>query len=218
MGTTFVYLPGTITCTGTNYVMDGIHTCAHHFCKLCTPVTQYPGYVRVCPLRKTEGGYGHGYYTTFVYLPGTSVSCGRLAYCTRNLFEFCKTPIPVSGRCVSSAKIEVVFYWVHTRGFPPGYYPCRNSCKLCTPVPQYPGYGYAIFKIPGCGYGHEYNIRVPTRSFSEFCSTSITVPGTCINSAKLPYPVPGIHKPYRTQPWEFLNSRSGAFRVACTWY
>ena len=62
----------------------------------------------------------------------------------------------------------------------PGYYPHRNLCKFCTsipvhgtsefctPVAQYSGDGYALLKIPGCGYGHGYNIRIPTRNFCEF--------------------------------------------------
>ena len=73
-------------------------------------------------------------------------------------------------------------YDIHTR--------TRNFCKLCTPVPQYPGYEYALLKITGCGCGYEYgyNVGIPTRDFCEFRKTSIPVPGTSVSFERLPYP------------------------------
>ena len=68
----------------------------------------------------------------------------------------------------------------------------RNFCKFCTPVAQYPGYGYVRVELPvyGCGY----NIHIHTRNFCELCMTCIPplVPGTSVSSVRLPYvPVPG---------------------------
>ena len=57
----------------------------------------------------------------------------------------------------------------HSREVYPGYSPCRNVwkffttsgfrtrardfCKVCTPLAQYPGHGYARWKYPGEGTG-----------------------------------------------------------------
>ena len=94
--------------------------------------------------------------------------------------KFCTTFIPVLGTCVSSVRT-----WHNTRGA-----------------------GMPLSKYPGCGFwkGYEYNIRVPTRDFCEFCENSIPVPGTSVTSVRLPCPVPGIRKPYSTQPCGYLAS------------
>ena len=76
----------------------------------------------------------------------------------------------------------------HTRGIT-----CtRNFCKFCTPVDQYPGYGYAPVKVPECGYGY---IIVPTRNFCEFCTSFMPVPGTFVSYIRLPYPYPEFTNP-----------------------
>ena len=71
--------------------------------------------------------------TTFVFIP------------TRNFGEFStKASIPVPGTSKSSAPGTSVSY-------------------VRPPVAPYPGHGYALVKIPGCGYGYGYNIlRVPS--------------------------------------------------------
>ena len=80
-------------------------------------------------------------------------------------------------------------------GYFPGYYPCRKFCKFCTifiPVPgasvsyvrpwyNTRGKGMPSKKNAGCGYGCGYNIPIPTRNFSEFCTASIPVPGTSVS-------------------------------------
>ena len=68
----------------------------------------------------------------------------------------------------------------------------RNFCKFCTPVAQYPGYGYVRVELPvyGCGY----NIHIHTRNFCELCMTCIPplVPGTSVSSVRRSYPYPEL--------------------------
>ena len=80
-----------------------------------------------------------------------------------------------------------VLYDIHTR--------TRNFRKICTPVPQYPGYGCSIF-LPGhnvcklCTPVPEYpellevleDFYARTRNFCWFCMTFIPVPGTSVSS------------------------------------
>ena len=73
-------------------------------------------------------------------------------------------PIQSSGTSGCSPRREnrkVVFCRVRTEPYPgyfPGYY-ARGTT---------PGVRVCPFKIPGCGYGYGYNIRIPTRNFCEF--------------------------------------------------
>ena len=85
-------------------------------------------------------------------------------------------------------------YDIHTR--------TRNFCKICTTVPQYPGYGYGIFITawnfckfctPVLQYPELLEGLVPedfharTQNFCELCRTFIPVPGTSVSSVR---PVP----------------------------
>ena len=59
------------------------------------------------------------------------------------LLQVLRTFTPVQRTSVSSVQ-----YDIHTR--------TRNFTKICTTVPQYPGYGYSIF--------------IPARNFCKFCT------------------------------------------------
>ena len=54
-------------------------------------------------------------------------------------------PIGIFNRLLS----RVCYVQSHT----PRISRIRNFCKFCTPVAQYPGYGYALLKIKGAGTG-----------------------------------------------------------------
>ncbi len=62
---------------------------------------------------------------------------------------------------------------------------------ICTPVSQYPGYGYALLNIPECRYGYGYNICLPARNFYEFKKPPIPVPGTFYQFCNTCFPFGG---------------------------
>ena len=84
------------------------------------------------PFKKYPGA-GTGTGTTFIYLPGTSVSSVRLPYPYPNFCEFCKTSIPVPGTSVSSVRLPYPYpelLWVlYDCGTIPGVrvYLCHNT-------------------------------------------------------------------------------------------
>ena len=67
----------------------------------------------------------------------------------------------------------LVPYGVYTRTL--------TFCKFCTPVAQYPGYGYALANTPECRHGYGYKFRIPTRTFCGFCEIPMPAPGTSVN-------------------------------------
>ena len=88
-------------------------------------------------------------------------------------------------------------YDIHTR--------TRYFCKICTPVPQYPGYGYNIFisarnfrklcmPVPQYPELLEvlYDLHTRTRNFCEFCTIFIPAPGTSVGSVRYSYPHPEL--------------------------
>ena len=76
-------------------------TRGRNFCEFCTTFLPVPetcvNYVRPCHNTRGTG-------TTFVYLPGTSVTSVRLPYRTRNFCELWATSIPVPGTSASSVR------------------------------------------------------------------------------------------------------------------
>ena len=108
--------------------------------------------------------------------------------------------LPVPGTSVSSEqhpyrapyKELLWVLYIHAR--------TRNFCKICTPVPQYSGYGYSIF-IPArnfcefCTHVPQYpellevlqDFHARTRNLCELCTTFMPVPGTSVSFVR---PVP----------------------------
>ena len=122
-----------------------------------------------------------GYNGTYVY----DTSIRYLPCLFAPLRRIFTKVLPVPGTCASFVRLSypypkplgnVVFCGVDTESYPgyfPGYYPTKNFCKFCTPMPQYRGYRYIIF--------------IPIRNFGELCNTSVPVPGTPANSVRRSY-------------------------------
>ena len=79
------------------------------------------------------------------------------------------------------------------------FVPAQNLCEVSPSVPQYPELPEVL-----------YHFHTRARNFWKFCKTPILVP------------LPGIHKPHRTLPWNFefsnflnLILRLSARRRAC---
>ena len=98
-------------------------------------------------------------------------------YPTKNFCKFCRTFIPVPGTLAQwehAVQVGLILRFKSNSSpesvYLRGYYPYKellwvlrdihtriwNFCKICTPVPQYPGYGCSIF--------------IPARNFCKFCT------------------------------------------------
>lgn len=98
--------------------------------------------------------------TTFVHIPGISVSYVRPPYCIRNFCELCTTSILVPGNPVSAGHP-----WHITRG---KAMPCSNT-RVRIPV----------WVQHSCAFAERLwvllDFRTRTRSFVKLCKTSIPV-------------------------------------------
>ena len=99
--------------------------------------------------RLVESGKSHRDYSLATPSVGHETTAGRAVVCRVKC-------IPGTG---TYGSLTEFLYDIYTR--------TRNVRNFCAPVVQYPGYGYALVKIPRCGCGYGCNSRVPTRNLCE---------------------------------------------------
>ena len=91
------------------WVLYDIHTSTRNFCKICTPVPQYPQLLEVLYDFHTRTRNFCEFCMTFIPVSRTSVSSVLPCHNTRNFCEFCKTFILVAETSGSSVRLPYLY-------------------------------------------------------------------------------------------------------------